>query len=94
MTLNVWATDCLFPDLTIVLMVDEEERANRASQAPDRLEAAGLPFFQRVAEGYRRLAADHRHRIRLVDSGGAVAEVGERVRAVVDEELELFSRGS
>ena len=63
-------------------------------QAPDRLEAAGLPFFQRVAEGYRRLAADHRHRIRLVDSVGDVAEVGERVRAVVDEELELFSRGS
>ncbi|HZJ03106.1 MAG TPA: dTMP kinase, partial [Thermoleophilia bacterium] len=23
LTLNVWATDCLFPDLTIVLMVDE-----------------------------------------------------------------------
>jgi len=94
LTLNVWATDCLFPDLTIVLMVDEEERANRASQAPDRLEAAGLPFFQRVAEGYRRLAADHRHRIRLVDAVDTVAAVGERVRAVVDEELELFSRVS
>lgn len=94
LTLNVWATDCLFPDLTIVLIVGEEERSNRASQAPDRLEAAGLSFFQRAAEGYRRLAADHRHRIRLVDSAGTVAEAQTRVRAVIDEELELFSRDS
>ncbi|HZK49462.1 MAG TPA: dTMP kinase [Thermoleophilia bacterium] len=94
LTLNVWATECLFPDLTIVLMVDEVERANRASQAPDRLEAAGLSFFERAAEGYRRLAADHRHRIRLVDSVGAVNEVQARVRAAIDEELELFSRSS
>jgi dTMP kinase len=93
LTLNIWATECLLPDLTLVLMVDEEERSSRASGDPDRLEAAGLSFFQRAAEGYRRLAADHRHRIHLIDSAGSVDEVGARVRAVVDEELGLFSHG-
>jgi dTMP kinase len=93
LTLNIWATDCLLPDLTLVLLVDEGERASRASGAPDRVEAAGLSFFQRASEGYRRLAADHRHRIRLVDSVGSVDEVRTRVRSVVDEELGLFSRG-
>lgn len=93
LTLNIWATVCLLPDLTLVLMVDEEERSSRASGDPDRLEAAGLSFFQRAAEGYRRLAADHRHRIHLIDSAGSVDEVGARVRAVVDEELGLFSHG-
>jgi dTMP kinase len=91
LTLNIWATECLLPDLTLVLLVDEEERASRASEEPDRLEAAGLSFFQRAAEGYRRLAADHRHRIHLVDSVGSVSEVQARVRALVDEELGLFS---
>lgn len=94
LTLNVWATDCLFPDLTLVLLVDESERAGRASDAPDRLESEGLSFFERTAEGYRRLAADHRHRIRLIDSGGSVAQVAARVKAAVDGELALFSAGA
>ena len=55
-TLNVWATDCLFPDLTFALLVDEDVRAERASSEPaDRLEAETAAFFHRVAEGYRAL---------------------------------------
>jgi len=92
LTLNVWATECLFPDLTVVLFVDERERAGRATGAPDRLEAEELSFFERAGEGYRRLAADHRHRIKLIDSQGSVETVAALVKACVDRELGLFSR--
>jgi hypothetical protein len=33
----------------------------------------------------------HRHRIHRVDATGSESEVRERVRAVIEQELELFS---
>lgn len=91
-SLNMWATDCLFPDLTLVLLVDEETRAARlaAGGAPaDRLEAEGDGFFREVTRGYERLVADHPHRLRGVDGRGGVEETRALVAAVVAEELEL-----
>lgn len=90
-TLNVWGTECLFPDLTILLDLDEEVRGKRLDAVPDRLEAEDEAFHKRVGEGFRELLELHPHRIRRVDAGGDEAEVQERVRAVVEEELELFS---
>lgn len=90
MMLNVWATEGLFPDLTLVFMVDEATRHARCPGEGDRLEQAGDEFFARVCEGYRRLASDHPHRIRAVDGQGTVPEVQARVRALVDEELGLL----
>jgi dTMP kinase len=91
MSINAWATDCLFPDLTLFLDLDDSLRSTRLATVPDRLEAEDDAFHQRVAEGYRALLADHRHRIRRVDGSGEPEAVQERVRAVVEEELGLFS---
>lgn len=90
-SLNVWGTDCLFPDLTLFLDLDDSVRTGRLDAVPDRLEAENEEFHRRVADGFRELLALHPHRIRRVDAGGPEAEVQERVRAVVEEELELFS---
>jgi dTMP kinase len=91
LSLNVWATDCLFPDLTLFLDLDDSIRSTRLAAVPDRLEAENEAFHRRVAEGFRSLLAEHPHRIRRVDARGSEAEVQERVRGVVEEELELFS---
>jgi dTMP kinase len=91
MTLNVWATECLFPDLTLFLDLDDSIRSGRLAAVPDRLEAEDEAFHQRVAEGYRELLTLFPHRIRRVEARGSESEVQERVRAVVEEELELFS---
>lgn len=90
-SLNVWGTECLFPDLTLLLDLDDSIRSTRLAAVPDRLEAEDDEFHQRVAEGYRTLLTLHRHRIRRVDAGGTELEVQVRVRAVIEEELELFS---
>jgi dTMP kinase len=90
-TLNVWATACLFPDLTLLLDLDDSLRSTRLAAVPDRLEAEDDEFHRRVAEGYRTLANLHPHRIRSVDANGTESEVQVRVRAVIEEELELFS---
>ncbi len=90
-TLNVWATECLMPDLTLFLDLDDSIRSGRLAAVPDRLEAENEDFHQRVAEGYRELLSLFPHRIRRVDAQGSESEVQERVRAVIEEELELFS---
>jgi dTMP kinase len=90
-TLNVWATECLFPDLTLFLDLDDSVRTGRLASVPDRLEAEDPEFHHRVGEGYRKLLSLHRHRIKRIDARGTASEVQERVRAVVEQELELFS---
>jgi len=91
MSLNVWATEGLFPDLTLFLDLDDSVRSTRLAAVPDRLEAENEDFHRRVADGFRALLRDHPHRIKRVDAHGSATEVQERVRAVVEEELELFS---
>ncbi len=91
MALNVWGTECLLPDLTLFLDLDDSLRSGRLAAVPDRLEAEDEDFHRRVAEGFRALLVEHPHRIRRVDAKGTEGEVQERVRAVVEEELELFS---
>jgi dTMP kinase len=90
MMLSVWATDCLFPDLTLVFFVAEDTRRSRMRHEGDRLEREDDAFFARVDEGYRKLVSDHPHRIRAVEGEGEPAQVQARVRALVDEELGLF----
>jgi dTMP kinase len=91
LSLNVWATGCLLPDLTLFLDLDESVRGGRLAAVPDRLEAEDEEFHRRVGEGYRELLGSHPHRIHRVDATGTAAEVQERVRAIVEEELGLFS---
>jgi dTMP kinase len=89
LTLNMWATDCLVPDLTFVLLIDAAARGARMPRELDRVEAAGDDFFARVDDGYRWLVDEHPHRIRAVDAEGSVAEVFARIAALVTEELGL-----
>jgi dTMP kinase len=91
MGLNVWGTECLLPDLTLFLDLDDSVRTGRLAAVPDRLEAEDEAFHQRVAEGFRALLVEHPYRIRRVDARGSETEVQERVQAVVEEELELLS---
>jgi dTMP kinase len=88
---NDWGTDGLYPDLTLFLDLDDAVRSTRLAAVPDRLEAEDEEFHQRVARGFRELLMLHRHRIRTVDATGSETEVQERVRAIIEQELELFS---
>jgi dTMP kinase len=91
MLVNDWATQGLYPDLTLFLDLDDSVRAARVAAVPDRLEAEDDEFHKRVAQGYRELLSHHPHRIRRIDANGSESEVQERVQAVIEEELELLS---
>jgi dTMP kinase len=88
-SLSAFATDGLVPDLVVLLVVTPAEAGVRLAAAgkPDRLEAAGDAFHQRVAEGYAMLAAHDPDRWVVVDGGGTVDEVEGRVLEAVEARL-------
>lgn len=67
------------PDRVLVLLVEADQAgARRRDQAEDRIEAKGLAFQRRVAEGYRRYAATQPHAVE-VDGSRTVDEVADAV---------------
>ena len=91
-TLNVWATECLFPDLTLFLDLDDSTpRRAGWPRCPTVWRRRTRTFTGGWPRASGSLLVEHPHRIRRVDARGSESEVQERVRAVVEEELELFS---
>jgi dTMP kinase len=69
-TLEALVQGQLQPDLTFLLDIDPELGLRRASAtgAPDRIEQAGLAFFERVRAGYRSRAEQFPQRFCLLDA--------------------------
>ena len=87
LTLNVWATQGLFPDLVVLLHLEPEEGLARAGGRLDRIEAEDLSFHARVGDAYLKIAEEHPERCRVVDATGSPEEVHRRVRAAIDDLL-------
>lgn len=82
--LHGWANDPA-PHLVVILDVDVDSAAKRRGAATDRIEAKGLEFQRRVAEGYRRYAQLDPRAV-VVDGTGSPEEVHARVMARIGEE--------
>jgi dTMP kinase len=80
LTLNVWATGGLFPDLVILLHLEAEEGLARVGEERDRIELEGSSFLIRVADAYLRIADEHPERFVVVEAGDAPDVVQKRVR--------------
>jgi dTMP kinase len=78
------ATDGLWPDLTLLLRLDPEAGLARA-EGDDRFEREGLGLQQAVAQAYEEIAQIAGDRVTVIDAGGAVEEVHQRVMEAVDE---------
>ncbi|MGZ3216243.1 dTMP kinase [Paracoccus sp. T5] len=74
------------PDRTFVIDIDPViglERGMARGGAEDRFESLGLEFQQRLAQGFRALAAEYPDRVRLIDGSGPPQEVAARVRSAL-----------
>jgi dTMP kinase len=78
------ATDGLWPDLTLLLKIDPAFGLGRAD-GEDRFEQEGLGLQQQVAAAYEEIAIIASDRVAVVDAGGSVEEVHERIMEAVDE---------
>ena len=79
------------PDVTILLDIDpktglERARARNSLQIADegRFEAEDLEFYGRIREGYLELARKNPERIRVIEAGRSIEEVGKQIRCVLE----------
>ncbi len=85
-----WATGGLQPDLVVLIDVDPGHAATRRAEAHhDRLDAEDAAFHNRVANGFRELAAADPQRWVVVDGNGTVNEVHHRIRDAVRDRLAI-----
>jgi len=78
------------PDLTLVFDLPVEiglERALARGGADLRFESKGLAFHERLRDGFRRVAADHPERCRIIDASGDPDAVFSRVWAAIEPVL-------
>jgi dTMP kinase len=88
LTLNVWATQGLFPDLVILLHVEPELGLLRSTEALDRMELEGGDFHAKVADAFLKIAEEHPERFVVIDSDKEPALVADDVRAAADRLLQ------
>lgn len=91
-SLSDFATGGLDADLVVLLDLPPAVAAERRGAEPDRLEAAGDAFHERVRLGFAALAATEPGRWAVVDAGGSPGEVAARVWAVTESRLHLSHR--
>lgn len=86
-TLNDWATEGLYPNVTLVFDLPEEVGLARARvrnseseqlRNESRFEDEDLKFHRRVREGYLTLAKSDASRYEIVDANGTIDEVFAR----------------
>ena len=83
--LNNIATCVLNPDLTVVFDVDVETSQKRVGLEKDRMESAGIEFFERVRKGFLEIAKQEPERVKVVDSTQSIEEIHKQI-------LELIGR--
>jgi dTMP kinase len=79
LTLNVWATQGLFPDLVVLLHLEPEAGLMRSLEEPDRIEMEGGDFHAKVSDAYLRIAEEHPERIVVIDADATPEVVHDRV---------------
>ena len=81
--LNKLATSGLKPDLTIVLDVDVETSQKRVGLEKDRMESAGLEFFEKVRKGFLEIAKQEPKRVKVVDSTQSIESIHKQILELV-----------
>jgi len=89
LSLNVWATQGLFPDLVILLHIDPDKGLARVPHVPDRIEAEDEGFHAKVADAFLRIAEDHPERFVVVQADDPPDVVHGRVREALVKFLKL-----
>jgi dTMP kinase len=86
-TLCNWASDGLWPDLTLLIDVDHDIARARLGDRLDRFEREGADFHERVRRGFLEFAAEQPERFIVVDGSSSVEAVAAAISQAVAERL-------
>ncbi len=81
----------LEPDLTLLLDAPLDVGTSRiGDRTPDHFEREQRPFFERVRAAYLSLAAEHPHRIAVIDAALPLTAVQKQIEARVQALVQRF----
>lgn len=83
--LNDIATGGLKPDLTIVFDIDAETSAQRVGANKDRMESAGMDFFNRVRNGYLKIAQEEPDRVKVIHACDTIENIHKQVVHLIED---------
>ncbi len=83
--LEHWVQGDLQPDVTLLFDVPVAVSLQRLSQArtPDKFEAQGAAFFEKLRQQYLERAASFPHRVHVIDANRPLADVQQTVTELV-----------
>lgn len=82
--LSEFATGKLWPRRTYVLDMSFQQSRRRLSGQPDRLESAGLEFFERTRAKFLELASRDSERFRVINASMSVEDVWAAIRTDIE----------
>ena len=82
--LNNLATGDRRPDLTFVFDIDVETSMARVGAEKDRMESAGEEFFNRVRNGYLKIAELEPERVKVLNATKSVEDIHKEVVALYE----------
>ena len=83
--LNNIATGGIKPDLTIIFDIDAETSAQRVGKEKDRMESAGLDFFNKVRHGYLKIAEKEPDRVKVINSSDTIENIHNQVVELIEK---------
>jgi len=86
MDINLFAIEDHLPDITFFLDIDLKTSLDRVNKRDelDRLEGAGLDFFERVYEGYQEIVKEN-SRIVMIDATRSIEDVGDEIIEIIEK---------
>jgi dTMP kinase len=87
--INAFATNGITPQLTFLIDIDleEMERRKQHGQTLDRMENEQRSFFERVRQGFLKMAAQEAERFYLIDGKRTIHSIAEEVWTQVQQRL-------
>lgn len=83
--LNFIATNGKKPDMTLIFDIDVETSMARVGDTKDRMESAGIEFFNRVRNGYLEIAKQEPNRVKVLDASMSIEEIHKNVIALYEK---------
>lgn len=83
--LNSIAINGKKPDMTLIFDIDVETSMARVGDTKDRMESAGIEFFNRVRNGYLEIAKQEPNRVKVLDASKSIEEIHKNVIALYEK---------
>lgn len=83
--LNNIATNNIKPDLTFILDIDVETSIERIGKNRDRMESAGIDFFNKVRNGYIEISKQEPNRVKLIFGKNSIEEIHNQIIELTNE---------